>query len=228
MKKLLKRTLKKLPFIGPFARRIQRRRYHINIIRKIKGHNTINYDGAKLSSITFDIEGQNNCVTIEEGCILEGVKFYIRGDNHSIILKSGCVFRSGSNIWMEDSNCSLIVEEDSTFEGVHFALTEPKSKINIGRDCMFASDIDIRTGDSHSIISQETGARLNYAKNVSIGNHVWVAAHCVILKGVTIADNSVVATGSIVSRSFEEEGIIVGGNPATQRKGDINWLRKRI
>ncbi len=93
---------------------------------------------------------------------------------------------------------------------------------------MFARDIDVRTGDSHSIVSQQSGERINRARDVSIGNHVWVAAHCSILKGVSIADDSVVATGSIVTRSFEKSGIIIGGNPAAELKQGIHWLRERI
>lgn len=228
MKNFLKRAVKKLPFTGALIRRFRQRRRSINVIHKVKGRNTISYRGANLSAVTFDIEGDNNRITIEENCVFNNVSFYVRGDNHSITIKSGCVFRHGGDIWMEDSECSLFIEENSTFENVHLALTESKSTIKIGRDCMFASDIDVRTGDSHSIVLEQTGERINRAKNVLIGNHVWIAAHCVILKGVTIADNSVIATGSIVTRSFEKSGIIIGGNPAVQLKEGINWLRERI
>ena len=159
---------------------------------------------------------------------MNNVTFYMRGDNHLVIIKSGCRFNDKSEIWIEDSDCSLSIEEGSSFESVHLALTETGSKISIGRDCMFASDIDVRTGDSHSIISEKTGERINRAKDVRIGNHVWVAAHCVLLKGVSIADNSVIATGSVVTRSFEKSGVIIGGNPAVQLKEEINWLRERV
>lgn len=228
MKKILKKAVKKLPFIGPLASRMRQKNRHVNVTRKIKGRNTIDYEGARLSSVVFDIEGDNNCISIGENCVFNNFRFYVRGNNHSITIESHCVFRHGGDIWMEDSNCALFIEENSTFENVHFALTESGSTINIGQDCMFASDIDVRTGDSHSIILNRTGERINRAKSIVIGNHVWVAAHCVILKGVNIADNSVVATGSIVTRSFEEPGIIIGGNPAIQIKEGINWLRERI
>ncbi|MGS0525300.1 hypothetical protein ACU8V7_09025 [Zobellia nedashkovskayae] len=86
------------------------------------------------------------------------------------------------------------MEKNSTFEDTHLAVTEPSSKVTIGVDCMFANTIDIRTGDSHSIIDIKSNKRINYAKNIIIGNHVWVGAHSSILKGATIADNSIVAT----------------------------------
>ena len=228
MKKFFKSTVLKLPLVGPVAHRVRQRRRQTNVIYRVKGNNTINCEAAKLSSVTFEIEGNNNYINIGENCVLNNVRFYIRGENHSITINSNCAFHNGGDIWIEDHNCSLIIEEHSTFENVHLALTEANSKITIGRDCMFASDIDVRTGDSHSIISGQTGKRINYAKDIFIGDHVWVAAHCVILKGVNIANNSVVATGSIVTRSFDKPGIIIGGNPAIQLKEEVNWLRERI
>lgn len=228
MKNFLKRIVTKIPFAGAFARRLYRRRNTVNVTRKVKGGNSINYEGAKLSSVIFDIEGENSKITIGENCSLSNFKFYIRGNNHLVLIYPNCIFRDGGEIWIEDSDCSLIIKENSTFEKVHLALTEPKSKIFIGRDCMFANDIDVRTGDSHSIISQQTGERINFAKDISIGKHVWVAAHCIILKGANIADNSIVATGSVVTKSFEKPGIIIGGNPAIQLKEGVNWLRERI
>ena len=228
MKKFLKSALKKLPVVGPIAHRVRQRRRQINVVYRVKGNNSIHCADAKLSEVTFDISGENNQINIQENCALNNVKFYIRGDNHSVTIETGCRLNGNSEIWMEDSNCSLFIGQDSSFESVHLALTEFGSKIAIGTDCMFASDIDVRTGDSHSIIVEQTGERLNSAKNVSIGDHVWVAAHCVILKGVSIADNSVVATGSIVTRSFEKSGVIIGGNPAIELKDGINWLRERI
>ena len=93
---------------------------------------------------------------------------------------------------------------------------------------MLAYDIDVRTGDSHSIISSETGERLNYEKDIIIGDHVWVAAHSYLLKGAIIGDNSVVATGSIVAGEFPDSNIIIGGSPAKIIKRGVTWDRRRI
>ncbi len=92
---------------------------------------------------------------------------------------------------------------------------------------MFAYDIDVRTGDSHSIISRTNNERINYAKDVVIDDHVWIGAHCIILKGSFISEDSVVATGSVVTQRFEEKGIIIGGNPAKKIKDQISWDRER-
>lgn len=191
-------------------------------------NNTVNYNNATLSSVVFDVKGDDNKIEIMEGCILNNVKFYVRGNNHRVLIEKHCEFNRGGTIWVEDRDCSLIIREESTFEDVHLALTEPGSQITIGRDCMFAYDIDVRTGDSHSIISQASGERINYAKNISIGDHVWIATHSILLKGTSIPENSVVATGAVVTRSFDKKGIIVAGNPAKQIKEGITWSRARI
>ena len=137
-------------------------------------------------------------------------------------------FNKGGSIWIEDYNCEAIIGDNTTFEDSHIAVTEPNSKIQIGNDCMFANDIDIRTGDSHSIIDSLTNERINYAQNINIGNHIWIASHVSILKGVHIADNTVVATRAVVTKSFIEKNILIGGMPAKKLKENINWDRQRI
>ena len=48
---------------------------------------------------------------------------------------------------------------------------------------------------------------------ITIEKNVWVASNCVVLRGVTIGEGSVVAAGSVVTKSVPPFSI-VGGNPA--------------
>ena len=114
-----------------------------------------------------------------------------------------------------------MIGENSTFEEVHLALTEDNFVITIGRDCIFAYDTDVRAGDSHSIISQESNERINYAENILIGDHVWVAAHSTLLKGVAIPTDSVVTTDPVVTKKCNSKSIIIDGNPAGTTKEGI-------
>ena len=49
---------------------------------------------------------------------------------------------------------------------------------------------------------------------VSIGNNVWIGANATILGGVSIADNTIIAAGAVVTKSVEQEYLIMGGVPA--------------
>ncbi len=191
--------------------------------------NTFNIDeSAFLKNCRFDVIGNNNEIEIGQLSILNGVLIRIRGDNNKIKLGERVKFNNGGSIWIEDNNCEALIGENTTFEESHIVVTEPYSKIHIGKDCMLAYDIEIRTGDSHTIIDSTTNERINYAQNIVIGNHVWIAAHVSILKGVCISANSIVATRSVVTKSFEESNILIGGMPAKKIKENINWDRQRI
>jgi acetyltransferase-like isoleucine patch superfamily enzyme len=50
-------------------------------------------------------------------------------------------------------------------------------------------------------------------RDVVIGRNVWVGAGSIILPGVTVSDDTVVAAGSVVTRSLPG-GSVVGGVPA--------------
>ena len=83
------------------------------------------------------------------------------------------------------------------------------NEISIGEKTCIGNDVYILTG-SHDITSLTFGV---VTKPVRIGNGVWVATGSYILPGVTLADMTVVAAKSCVSKSTDEYDV-VGGNPA--------------
>jgi len=48
---------------------------------------------------------------------------------------------------------------------------------------------------------------------ITIGNHVWLGANVTILPGITLGNNVVVGAGSVVTKSYPDNVILVG-NPA--------------
>ena len=182
---------------------------------------------AKLANVELDIRGDRNRITVGDGCVLNNLRFHIRGSDHCIEIGEQCRVSRGGSFWIEDDHCCLTIGAGTTMVDVHIAVTEPGSRVSIGEGCMFANDIEIRCGDSHSILDNASGERINFAEDIEIGQHVWVASHAILLKGVKLGEDSVVAAGSIVTRSCEPHTLLAG-NPAKVIKSGISWQRERI
>ena len=50
--------------------------------------------------------------------------------------------------------------------------------------------------------------------DINIGNHCWLCEDVTITKGVTLADDTIVAAKAYVTKSFEKTNTIIGGIPA--------------
>jgi len=196
--------------------------------KSIRGEgNIFQAEGATLSGVELDIIGDRNRIIVGEGCVLTNVRFRLRGSDHLIEIGRNCRVSRAGSFWLEDHHCEVLIGQNTTMVEVSISLGEPYSKALIGAECMFASDIEIRTSDAHSVIDTASGERINLAEDVTISNHVWIASHSIILKGVNIGENSVVAAGAVVTSSCPP-GSILAGNPARVIKTGITWTRERI
>ena len=83
--------------------------------------------------------------------------------------------------------------------------------IEIGNNVLFGPRVGIYTSN-HAIDAQERIAGGCYAKKVKIGNPVWIGGGVQINQGVTIGDNTIIASGSVVTKSILEN-VIAGGVP---------------
>lgn len=177
----------------------------------------------RITNVKFD---RRCSIKICDDVVLDNCKFHVVSSN-TITINSLCELH-GVTFWMDDANNSIEIGRCTTMVGpVQLAACENASII-IGEDCMFAHDIYVRTTDSHSIIDY-TGNRINMAKDVKIGNHVWVGMQNVILKGSIIGNNCVVAARTIVSSTTPcVNNAIIVGSPARILKEDINWCRNRL
>lgn len=94
--------------------------------------------------------------------------------------------------------------------------------VTIGNDVTLGWNVNIRDNDGHNIIDVKTNS-ISESKPVTIGNHVWLCSYVDVLKGAYIADDNVVAYRSLVTKSFEEKGMLIGGTPAKIIKTGIRW-----
>lgn len=106
---------------------------------------------------------------------------------------------------------------DSTYIGAkaHFRIGK---SLTIGRNVAIAWNVTIMDSDFHDFkINDE---KQIITKEVVIGNNVWIGNNVIILKGVTIGDNAIIAAGSVVTKSVEEN-TAVAGNPAKVIKRNV-------
>lgn len=218
----LRSVLKKNKLVRSFVYQIRliKERYSYSI-----GHgNKITIKGIKAGAL-IQIHGNSNEILIDNAAVLKKARIFIHGNQNQIIVKSDSLLE-GTVVHIENNNCLVEIGERTFIGPSHIACTEDGRSILIGNDCMLSSNINIRTGDSHSIIDME-GRRINPAQSVSIGDHCWIGEGAKIMKGVTLQKDIIVASGAIVTRSFESN-IILAGNPAKAIKEGVSWDKKRI
>jgi acetyltransferase-like isoleucine patch superfamily enzyme len=88
-------------------------------------------------------------------------------------------------------------------------LVVANARVEIGRDCKISWDVVIMDSDGdHPIPSHP-----NPDRPVVIGDRVWIGCRSIVLKGVRIGDDAIIAAGSVVTKDVPA-GAVVGGVPA--------------
>ena len=106
----------------------------------------------------------------------------------------------GFNITLGDHfyanhNCTILDGAKVTFGAYVF----------IGPNCVFSTA-------GHPLDSRQRDLGLEFARPITVGDHVWFGAGVIVLPGVTIGSGSVIAAGSVVSRDIPS-GVIAAGIP---------------
>lgn len=99
---------------------------------------------------------------------------------------------------------------------IHGSCLHAKRSVSIGHSVLIAANCHIMDTSGHLLSPPDPCERLNTVsvpKPVVIEDGVWIGANSLVLPGVTIGRGSVVAAGSVVTRSVPS-GVLVGGNPA--------------
>jgi acetyltransferase-like isoleucine patch superfamily enzyme len=85
--------------------------------------------------------------------------------------------------------------------------------IEIGNNVTITSGVVMLTHDGSTwLINDQNGRRYLY-RRIYIGDNVFIGINSILMPGVRIESNVIVAAGSVVTKSIPS-GKIVGGNPA--------------
>lgn len=98
----------------------------------------------------------------------------------------------------------------------HDCKVDCKKHIRIGTRTIIAEDVTITDSDAHQL-----GGSVS-PREIFIGNHVWIGARSMILKGVTLGDGCVIAAGSVVTKDVPS-GALAAGVPARVIRENVVW-----
>jgi acetyltransferase-like isoleucine patch superfamily enzyme len=84
----------------------------------------------------------------------------------------------------------------------------------IGNNVWLTDDVILLNHDAAvSMLNRYSEQRAHKFGQIDIGNNVFIGMRTIIMPGITIGENVIVAAGSIVTKNIPD-GMIVGGNPA--------------
>lgn len=104
------------------------------------------------------------------------------------------------------------IELGARFYANHHCVILDAALVQIGDDVMFGPGVQLYTV-THPLDAASRVTGLEMAKPIRIGHKVWIGGGAIVLPGVCIGDEAVIAAGSIVTKDVAA-GMLVQGNPA--------------
>lgn len=144
------------------------------------------------------------------------------GNKSKIVFQGKGGFGAGNSVFLSKDAELILGEDFSTNVLCSFFVYK---KVVFGDDCFCGWNVSVRDGDGHYIISKDSGEILNHPEEIHIGNHVWLCSDVTVMKGISIADDCVVACNSLVLKSLSESHAIYGGSPAKLIKENVSFIR---
>ena len=146
--------------------------------------------------------------------ILQKLNFMDRSDFAGIAQVVKELFGKSENAWVNppfycdygthiEAGKNLFVNYNCTIIDV--------AKVTIGDNCQLAPNVAIYTA-GHPVYLVTRNSDYEYGKAVTIGDNVWIGGNSVICPGVTIASNTVIGAGSVVTRDIPAWSV-AAGNP---------------
>jgi len=133
---------------------------------------------------------------------------------------------------------------DGTKIRCHEGVVEIGAKTVMGQECTISAYQRVRIGEEcviadramfidfdHGMVEVDRPIRLQgiYKRDVEVGNNVWIGYGACVLRGVSVGDNSVIGTNSVVTKDVPANAV-VGGIPARiirmrEAPSEMRWER---
>jgi len=157
--------------------------------------NRVNYTGS--------LRG-NRCIIKNIGKIELGSRVSLQSYPNGYLAKTGLLTYKKNAVIKIGNDCNL-----------NGTIVHCNNYVEIGNYCLFGPGTILVDNDSHNLSLDPVERRTGIVKDapIVIGKNVWIGMRCIILKGVNVGDNSIIAAGSVVTKDILP-GTLVGGNPA--------------
>lgn len=129
-------------------------------------------------------------------------------------------FRScGKNVKFDVKSSNFTFDSISigndVYIGPHANFSASETFLTIGNKVLFGPNVTIMCGNHNTKVIGKYMFDINYKNenddlSVTIENDVWIGANVVILKGVRIAEGSIIGAGSLVTKSTKPYSVNIG------------------
>ena len=192
-----------------------------------RGHNNhIEIDPSAVfgTGVQITLTGNNNRLRIGADTVIRGGLIELRNHDSSITIGAGCNLTGAMRCRATQSH--IRIGAKTTMMQGQITLHEAGT-VSVGADCMLSGDIAMDVSDMHSILDRATGKRINPPKNITIGDHVWLAQGVRVMKGALIGSDSIIGSRSMVLGHIPAGSLAVG-TPARIIRSGVTWDRRRL
>ena len=142
-------------------------------------------------------------ICIEKGEVIFGGKASM---SKGVNIRCSGKLKIGSNFYA-NKNCTIWCSDN----------------IEIGNDVLLGWNITFRDSDGHMVVADNLPRPIS--GHIKVGNHTWICSECHLLKNSGLGNDCVLGYGSLLTKTFEDNNVLIVGCPATVVRKNTNWIR---
>lgn len=178
-----------------------------------------------LGPATVEFLGSNCHLHFAPGARIQG-SISFRRDNSTVAIGHDSWFRGQMSLGLE---CRVTFGDNIYCGRNLYVTTAEGADIILGDDLLISDNCYIRADDSHPIYDGPTGARINPARPVAIGDHVWIGQEVFLMPGAVVGSGAIVGARSMVTRTNPvPPNALAIGSPAKVQRDGVQWVRKHL